>query len=63
MTVLCAGSQAQTANFHAGDVGFMPRVSGHFIQKTGDTDLKLIALFHAAEDEEITLIDELMRPP
>jgi len=63
MTVFRAGPRAQTADFHAGDVGFVPRASGHYVQNTGDTDLVFIALFRTAEYQEVSLIDWLKRTP
>ncbi|WP_229681130.1 cupin domain-containing protein [Neoroseomonas lacus] len=63
MTVFSAGPRAQTADFHAGDVGVVPRASGHYVQNTGDTDLVFLALFRAAEYQEVSLIEWLKRTP
>jgi oxalate decarboxylase len=63
MTVFSAGPRAQTADFHAGDVGVVPRASGHYVQNTGDTDLVFLALFRTAEYQEVSLIDWLRRTP
>src|ERR1700739_1792594 len=33
---------ARTMDFNANDVGFVPRIAGHYIENTGDTDLKVL---------------------
>lgn len=63
MTVFDAGPRAQTADFHAGDIGFVKRGQGHFIQNTGTTDLRFVAVFKIAEYEEISLSDWLTHTP
>ncbi|MDQ2802248.1 MAG: cupin domain-containing protein [Pseudomonadota bacterium] len=37
MTVFAAGDNARTKDFHAGDVGYIPRSMGHYIENTGNT--------------------------
>ena len=37
MTVVMNEGRARTMDFTANDVGFVPRVSGHYIENTGDT--------------------------
>jgi len=63
MTVFRAGPRAQTSDFQAGDVGYVTRGSGHYIQNTGDTDLILLAVFRTAEYQEVSLTDWLARTP
>jgi oxalate decarboxylase len=63
MTVFNAGPRAQTMDFRPGDIGVVKRNNGHYIQNTGTTDLQLLAVFKAAEYEEISLSDWLTRTP
>jgi oxalate decarboxylase len=42
MTVFNIGPQAVTADFHAGDVGYIKKALGHYLENTGDTDLVFI---------------------
>lgn len=63
MTVFNAGPRAQTADFRAGDVGYVPRSQGHYIQNTGTTDLEFLAVFRAPEYQEIDLSDWLAHTP
>lgn len=63
MTVFDAGPRAQTADFKAGDLGYVKRGQGHFIQNTGDTELRLIAVFKTSHYEEISLSDWLTHTP
>jgi oxalate decarboxylase len=46
-----------------GDVGYIPRNQGHYIQNTGTTDLQFLALFRAPEYQEISLSEWLVRTP
>ena len=63
MTVFDAGPRALTADFHPGDVGYVPRSQGHYIENTGKDDLVLLAVFKTAEYQEISLADWLARTP
>jgi oxalate decarboxylase len=63
MTVFDAGPRAQTADFKAGDLGYVKRGQGHVIQNTGDTDLRFLAVFKIANYEEISLSDWLTHTP
>ncbi|MDI7864885.1 cupin domain-containing protein [Rhizobiaceae bacterium n13] len=63
MTVFDAGPQAQTADFNAGDVGYVKAQQGHIIQNTGTEDLILLAAFKTDEYQEISLSDWLTHTP
>jgi oxalate decarboxylase len=63
MTVFNAGPRAQTSDFRAGDIGYVPRSQGHYIQNTGTTDLQLVAVFKTAEYAEVSLSDWLTHTP
>jgi oxalate decarboxylase len=63
MTVFDAGPQAQTADFNAGEVGYVKVQQGHIIQNTGTEDLILLAAFKTDEYQEISLSDWLTHTP
>ena len=46
---------AHTMDFNANDVGFVPRVAGHYVENTGDTDLVVLEMFATGEFQEISL--------
>ncbi len=63
MTVFDAGPRSQTADFHAGDIGYVKKSQGHIIENTGTTDLKFVAVFNVAEYQEIGLSSWLSHTP
>jgi len=63
MTVFDAGPRAQTADFRAGDVGYVKRSQGHVIENTGTTDLQFVAVFRTAEYQEVSLSSWLTHTP
>jgi oxalate decarboxylase len=54
---------AHTMDFNANDVGFVPRVAGHYIENTGDTDLVVLETFATGEFQEISLNNWIRRVP
>ena len=46
---------AHTMDFNANDVGFVPRVAGHYVENTGDTDVVVLEMFATGEFQEISL--------
>jgi len=46
---------AHTMDFNANDVGFVPKVSGHYIENTGNTDLVFLEMFAASEFQDVSL--------
>ncbi|MGI4859856.1 MAG: oxalate decarboxylase family bicupin [Janthinobacterium lividum] len=63
MTVFDTGPKAQTADFKAGDVGYVKKSLGHYVQNVGDTDLQFLEIFKAAEYEEVSLSEWLTTTP
>jgi oxalate decarboxylase len=63
MGVFNAGPNVQTRDFHAGDIGYVPRNQGHYVQNTGTTDLQVLAVFRAREYQEVSLSDWLTHTP
>jgi oxalate decarboxylase len=46
---------AHTMDFNANDVGFVPRVAGHYIENMGDTDVQVLEMFATGEFQEVSL--------
>jgi oxalate decarboxylase len=63
MTVFNAGPAADTANFHPGDIGYVKKGLGHYIENTGTTDLVLVAVFRSSRYEEVSFSDWLAHSP
>ena len=63
MTVFNAGPRAQTIDFKAGDVGYVPKGQGHYIKNTGATDLQFLAIFRAPVYQEVGLSEWLRHTP
>ena len=38
-TVFNTGPQAMTADFHPGDIGYIKKAFGHYLENTGNTDM------------------------
>jgi len=45
----------RTMDFNANDVGFVPRVAGHYVENTGTTDLVFLEMFAADEYADFSL--------
>jgi oxalate decarboxylase len=54
---------ARTMDFNANDVGFVPRIAGHYIENTGDTDLQVLEVFATGDFQEISLNNWIRRMP
>jgi oxalate decarboxylase len=63
MTVFNTGPAAVTANFHAGDIGYVKKGLGHYVENTGETDLVYMEVFRAERFEEVSLSDWLAHSP
>ncbi|QFY63630.1 cupin domain-containing protein (plasmid) [Rhizobium grahamii] len=55
MTVFDATSKARTFNYRAGDVGFVPRTLGHYIENTGTTPVKVVNVFNSRLCTDVSL--------
>src|SRR6185312_13199524 len=53
MTVFNSSEDARTMDFHANDVGFVPKMAAHYIENTGTDDLVFLELFPSGEFQEI----------
>jgi oxalate decarboxylase len=63
VTVFDTGPAAMTADFRAGDIGYVKKALGHYIENTGNTDLVFMEVFRAERFEEVLLSDWLAHSP
>jgi oxalate decarboxylase len=63
MTVFNTGPNADTAEFQPGDIGYVPKSLGHYVENIGDTDLMFVGVFKTARYEEVSLSDWLAHTP
>jgi oxalate decarboxylase len=63
MTVFNTGPEALTMDFAAGDIGYVKRNYGHYVENVGDTEMQFIGVFRAPRYEEFSLSDWLTHTP
>jgi oxalate decarboxylase len=63
VTVFNTGPAAITTDFYAGDIGYVMKALGHYVENTGTTDLVFMEVFRADRFEEISLSDWLVHSP
>jgi oxalate decarboxylase len=63
MTVFATGGRARTMDFQAGDVGYVLKTLPHYVQNTGDTDLKFLEMFKAPTYQDLALSEWLTHTP
>ena len=63
MTVMMPVDNARTMDFHAKDVGYVPRVAPHYIENTGDDELVFLEMFAAPELLDVSLNQWLRKLP
>jgi len=63
MTVFATGGRARTMDFQAGDVGYIQKTLPHYIQNTGDTDLKFLEMFNSSVYQDLSLSEWLAHTP
>jgi oxalate decarboxylase len=63
MTVFNTGPNAATMDFNAGDIGYVKRNLGHYVQNVGDTDLQFVGVFRASNYQEVSLSNWLTHTP
>ncbi len=63
MTVFFNGGKARTQDFNAGDVGYVPKTFGHYVENTGNTDLVFVEMFRAARFEDLSLSEWVTHIP
>jgi oxalate decarboxylase len=63
MTVFNTGPRAQTADFRAGDLGYVQESLGHYVQNVGTTELQFMEIFKADHYAEVSLSQWLTQTP
>ena len=63
MTVFDTGPNARTTDFAAGDIGYVRRNLGHYVENVGDTELQFVGVFRAPRYEEVSLSNWLTHTP
>jgi oxalate decarboxylase len=63
MTVFGAEGTANTFDFQAGDVGYIPFPMGHYIENTGETTLRFLELFRSDRYSDVSLSQWLALTP
>ena len=58
-----AAMTAMTADFHAGDIGYVKKALGHYVENTGNTDLVFLEVFRGERFEAVSLSDWLAHSP
>jgi hypothetical protein len=54
MAVFDTGPNVKTMDFNAGDIGYVKKSLGHYIENVGDTDMVFVAVFTASRYEEVS---------
>jgi oxalate decarboxylase len=63
MTVFDTGPKAVTADFDAGDIGYVKKGLGHYLENTGTTDLVMVEVFKTDHFAEVSLSQWLTHTP
>jgi oxalate decarboxylase len=63
MTVFGTGGRARTEDFEAGDVGYVEQTLPHYIENTGDTDLRFLEMFKSSFYQDLSLSRWLSHTP
>src|SRR5690242_3735317 len=63
MTVFATGGRARTMDFEAGDVGYVLKTLPHYIENTGNTDLKFLEMFKSSYYQDLSLSEWLSHTP
>src|SRR5258708_6061437 len=63
MTIVMNQGKARTMDFNANDVGFCPRVAGHYIVNAGHTAFVFLEMFKADQFVDVSLNNWIRRVP
>jgi oxalate decarboxylase len=63
MTIVGTGQRARTMDFAAGDVGYVEKTLPHYIENTGDAELRFLEVFRAGRFEDLSLSEWLTHTP
>ena len=63
MTVFATGGRARTMDFQAGDVGYVQQTLPHYVENTGNVDLKFLEMFKSSFYQDLSLSEWLTHTP
>lgn len=63
MTIVGTGKRARTMDLRAGDVGYVEKTLPHYIENTGETDLRFLEVFRTSRFEDLSLNEWLTHTP
>ncbi len=63
MTVFDSPGKARTFDYTAGDVGYVPFATGHYVQNTGESSLRFLELFRSDRFADVSLNQWLALTP
>jgi oxalate decarboxylase len=63
MTVFATGARARTMDLEAGDVGYVEQTLPHYVENTGDTDLRFLEMFRSSFYQDLSLSEWLSHTP
>lgn len=63
MTLFGSEGRANTVDFAASDVGYVPRAMGHYIENTGNDVLRFLEVFHVGEYADLSLTSWMANSP
>ena len=63
MTVFNTGPHAMTADFNPGDIGYVKKSLGHYIENTGNDQLVFLEIFKTDRYKNVSLADWMVHTP
>jgi oxalate decarboxylase len=63
MTIFATGGRARTMDFETGDVGYIQKTLPHYVENTGNTDLKFLEMFKSSYYQDLALSEWLAHTP
>ncbi|KAF8702901.1 hypothetical protein AX14_014336 [Amanita brunnescens Koide BX004] len=63
MTIFASQSTAQTFDYQAGDIGYIPASYGHYVENIGNTTLVYLEIFRSAVFQDVSLNQWLALTP
>jgi oxalate decarboxylase len=63
MTVFATGGRARTMDFDTGDVGYVQKTLPHYVENTGNTDLRFLEMFKSSYYQDLALSEWLSHTP
>ncbi|NEB90247.1 oxalate decarboxylase family bicupin [Streptomyces bauhiniae] len=63
MGVFLDSSRNRTFNFQAGDVGYVPFATGHYIENIGDAPVRMLEMFRTPRFEDVSLAQWMALTP